>query len=76
MNTFFPMTGSETDWNSAYYRLEDYFRAMRMVNKVHQSQIILHILERAAARHAKDPNQNPTALAMEEARALMDQWFE
>jgi hypothetical protein len=76
VNTFFPMTGSEADWNAAYYRLEDYFRAMRMVNKVHQSQIILRILEKAAARHAQDPDQNPTVLAMEEARAAMEQWFE
>jgi hypothetical protein len=76
MNTFFPITGSQADWNVAYYRLEDYFRALRMVNKVHQSQIILHILELAAARHARDPSQNPAALAMEEARAAMNHWFE
>jgi hypothetical protein len=76
MNTFFPMTGTESDWNAAFYRLEDYFRAMRMVNKLHQSQIILRVLEKAAARHAVDPSQNPTALAMEEARAEMSQWFE
>jgi len=76
MNTFFPITGSQADWNVAYYRLEDYFRALRMVNKVHQSQIILHILEKTAARHARDASQNPAALAMEEARAAMDQWFE
>jgi hypothetical protein len=76
VKAFFPMTGSETDWNGAYYRLEDYFRALRMVNKVHQSQIILQILESVAQRHAGVPGQNPTALAMEEARAAMDQWFE
>jgi hypothetical protein len=76
MSTFFPSTGSEADWNAAYYRLEDYFRSLRIVNKVHQSQIILHILNRAAARHVKDPARNPTTLAMEEARAAMDEWFE
>ena len=76
MNTFFPVTGSETDWNTAYYRLEDYFRSLRIVNKVHQSQIILKILEKAAARHARDISQSPTTLAMEEARSMMEQWFE
>ena len=76
MNTFFPRTGSEADWNTAYYRWEDYFRSLRVVNKVHQSQIILHILENTAARHAVDTSQNPTALAMKEARATIDQWFE
>ena len=69
MNTFFPRTGSEAEWNAAYYRLEDYFRALRLVNKMHQSQIILRILERAAARHARDATQSPTVLAMEEAGA-------
>jgi hypothetical protein len=76
VNTFFPRTGSEAEWNAAYYRLEDYFRALRLVNKMHQSQIILQILERAAARHAQDATQNPTVLAMEEAVAAMEQWFE
>jgi len=76
MNTFFPVTASEAEWNAAYYRLEDYFRSLRVVNKVHQSQLILHILEAAAARHATDTSRNPTELAMEEARSTMNQWFE
>ena len=75
MKLFFPTTGSEAEWNAAYYRLEDYFRALRLVNKLQQSQVILRLLESAAIRHAQDPSQNPTALAMEEARATMDRWF-
>ena len=76
MNTFFPLTGSEADWNAAYYRLEDYFRSLRVINKVHQSQLILQILESAASRHAADVNENPTTLAMEQARTAIDHWFE
>lgn len=76
MKTFFPATGPKADWNAAYYRLEDYLRALRIVNKVHQSQIILGLLEKAAARHARDPIQNPTELAMQEARHAINQWFE
>jgi len=76
MKRFFPATGSEAEWNAAYYRLEDYFRALRLVNKVHQSQIILGLLESAAARHARDPTQSPTSLAMEEVHATIEQWFE
>ena len=76
MSTFHPMTGSEAEWNAAFYRLEDYCRALRLVNKVQQSQVILGWLESAAARHAQDPQLNPTALAMVEARAAMDHWFE
>jgi len=76
VSTFSPATGSEAEWNAAFYRLEDYFRALRFVNKVQQSQVILRLLEGAAARHALDPNQNPTALAMEQASIEMTEWFE
>lgn len=76
MTTFFPSTGAEADWNAAYYRLEDYFRALRVVNKLHQSQVILRILEAAAARHALDDSQSPTALAMQEARSQLNEWFQ
>ncbi len=76
VKSFLPKTGSEAQWNAAFYRLEDYFRALRLVNKVQQSQIILGLLESAAARHALDTAGDPTALAMEEACAAMDHWFE
>ncbi|MCD6048703.1 MAG: hypothetical protein K0Q55_106 [Verrucomicrobia bacterium] len=73
--TFFPQTGSESEWNAAYYRLEDYFRSLHVFNKVHQSQLILRLLQAAAAKHAVNPDQNPTTLAMEEAHAATDRWF-
>jgi hypothetical protein len=73
---FFPKTGTDAEWNTAYYRLEDYFRALRVVNKLQQSQIILRLLQSAAERHGVDPSQSPTALAMDEARKKMDQWFQ
>ena len=76
MTTFFPKTGSETEWNAAYYRLEDYLRALRVVNKVQQSQIILRCLQAAAVRHALDPDQSPTTLALDEVQAAIDQWCE
>ena len=72
---FMPQTGSEREWNAAYDRLEDYLCAFRVENRLLQSQIILRLLESAAARHAEEPGQNPTALAMEEARAAMARWF-
>ena len=75
MKTFFPQTGSEAEWNAAYYRLEDYLRALHVTNKVHQSQIISQLLEVVAAKHARDPEQSPTTLAMAEAHAAMDRWF-
>jgi hypothetical protein len=75
MKSFFPTTGSEVEWNAAYYRLEDYLRALHVVNKVHQSQIILRLLQAAAVKHAADPSRSPTALVLEEADAALEEWF-
>jgi hypothetical protein len=76
MNRVEPQTGTVDEWNAAYYRLEDYLRAHQVTNKVHQSQIILKLLQHAAAKHALVQDKSPTQLAMEEAYALMDGWFE
>ena len=62
-------------WNAAYVRVEDYLRAHRIHNRLHQSRLIQDILERAAARHAAQPTFEPTTLAAEETEALMDSWF-
>jgi hypothetical protein len=63
-------------WNAAYVRVEDYLRAHRIHNRLHQSRLIQTILERAARRHEVRPALDPTTLAAEEAEALMDSWFE
>lgn len=62
-------------WNAAYVRVEDYLRAHRIHNRLHQSRLILQILERAARRHELAPTVEPTTLAAEETEALMDLWF-
>lgn len=72
---FRPSTGTMEQWNAAYVRAEDYLRAHRIHNRLHQSRLILRTLERAAQRHAADPAANPTALAAEELEAEMDRWF-
>jgi hypothetical protein len=62
-------------WNAAYVRVEDYLRAHRIHNRLHQSRLIQKILERAARRHAAHPALDPTMTAAEETEALMDTWF-
>lgn len=62
-------------WNAAYVRVEDYLRAHRIHNRLHQSRLIQDILERAARRHAAQPALDPTILAAEETEARMDAWF-
>ena len=72
---FRPTTGTMDQWNAAYVRVEDYLRAHRIHNRLHQSRLIQQVLERAARRHEANPATNPTALAAEEIEALMDSWF-
>lgn len=72
---FQPKTGALEEWNDAYVRVEDYLRAHRIHNRLHQSRLILRILERAARRHEQHPNLSPTTLAAEEAERMMDAWF-
>ncbi|HTH45997.1 MAG TPA: hypothetical protein VMB21_00670, partial [Candidatus Limnocylindria bacterium] len=75
LNSFRPKTGTLEQWNSAYVRVEDYLRAHRIHNRLHQSRLIQTVLERAAHRHAANPALEPTTLAAEEMEALMDEWF-
>lgn len=72
---FRPRTGTMDQWNAAYVRVEDYLRAHRIHNRLHQSRLIQQVLERAARRHEADPTQTPTVLAAEEIEAAMDLWF-
>jgi len=62
-------------WNAAYVRVEDYLRAHRIHNRLHQSRLIQSLLERVARRHQANPALDPTTLAAEEAAAAMDEWF-
>ncbi len=73
--SFRPRTGTMDAWNAAYVRVEDYLRAHRIHNRLHQSRLIQAILERAARRHEAAPAFEPTILAAEEAAAMMDEWF-
>jgi hypothetical protein len=75
LSTFQPKTGSLEAWNAAYVRVEDYLRAHRIHNRLHQSRLILRILEGAARRHERNPSLDPTTLAAEEAEQMMEDWF-
>ena len=72
---FRPRTGTMDEWNAAYVRVEDYLRAHRIHNRLHQSRLIQQILERAAHRHEANPARSPTVFAAEETESLMDTWF-
>lgn len=75
LSGFRPRTGTIEEWNAAFVRVEDYLRAHRIHNRLHQSRLIEAILERAALRHELDSKQNPTTLAVQETERLMQAWF-
>ncbi|MDR0901944.1 MAG: hypothetical protein LBM92_04140 [Opitutaceae bacterium] len=75
LDTFRPRTGSMDAWDAAYARVEDYLRAHRIHNRLHQNRVIRAVLERAARRHEANPALDPTTLAAVETEAWMDEWF-
>ncbi len=75
LNSFRPTTGTVEQWNAAYGRVEDYLRAHRIHNRLHQSRLIQLILSATAHRHAPHPEADPVTLAIEETDRLMDEWF-
>ena len=75
LSGFQPRTGTLDQWNAAYVRVEDYLRAHRIHNRLHQSRVIERVLECAAQRHEADPALDPVTLAAEEIDRLMQAWF-
>lgn len=75
LNSFRPPSGTLEQWNAAYGRVEDYLRAHRIHNRLHQSRLIQLVLRAAARRHALTPLADPVTLAIEETDRLMDEWF-
>lgn len=75
LDSFRPKTGTLEQWNSAYVRVEDYLRAHRIHNRLHQSRLIQRVLVATAARHLQNPGLDPSTLAIEETDRLMDGWF-
>ncbi len=72
---FAPATGTDQEWNEAYARLADYFRAYRLHNRIRRTQLVLESLRRASEAHAKDPTRKPVAHAIEQARQMMHDWL-
>lgn len=75
LDSFRPRTGTLEQWNAAYVRVEDYLRAHRIHNRLHQSRLIQRVLIAAARLHEQDPTLEPATLAIEVTDRLMDDWF-
>jgi hypothetical protein len=63
------------DWNAAYSKVESYFHALRVRNRLLLGQLVEMVLQRAMARAAQEPARSATELAVEEMDRLVNHWF-
>jgi hypothetical protein len=63
------------DWNAAYGRVESYFHALRVRDKVLLGRLVLHVLKRAMLRAPLELNRPVTEIAAEELDLVVTDWF-
>ena len=63
------------EWNTAYAKVESYFNALRIRNKVLLGRLVIRVLNRAMRRARGEPNRPITELAAEEMDAVVTEWF-
>src|SRR5580658_2429521 len=63
------------EWNAAYSKVESYFHALRVRNRVLLGQLVALVLERAMRRSANETGRSATELAVEEMDRLVNEWF-
>lgn len=63
------------EWNAAYGKVESYFNALRVRNKLLLGQLVVLVLKRAMARAPAEPHRSATELAVEELDRVVTDWF-
>jgi hypothetical protein len=63
------------EWNAAYAKVESYFHALRVRNKVLLGRMVIHVLKRAMRRAPGEPKLSATELAAEEMDRVVTDWF-
>ncbi len=63
------------EWNAAYAKVESYFHALRVRNKVLLGRLVIHVLKRAMRRSPGEPQLSATELAAEEMDRVVTDWF-
>jgi hypothetical protein len=83
MSTFWESAGAPDrlagrpleEWNAAYLKVESYFYALRIRNKVLLGQLVQQVLDRAAQRARNEPQRSATELSAEELDRVVTEWF-
>jgi len=63
------------EWNAAYAKVESYFNALRVRNKVLLGQMVALVIERAMRRALTTPDRTASELAAEEMDHVVTEWF-
>lgn len=63
------------EWNAAYAKVESYFHALRIRNKVLLGRLVILVLKRAIRRAPQEPQLSATELAAEEMDLVVTEWF-
>lgn len=66
---------SLAEWNAAYERVESYFHALGVQNRVLLGRLVTLVIERAMRRVPQEPSRPATELATEEMDHLVTEWF-
>ena len=63
------------EWNAAYAKVESYFHALRVRNRVLLGRLVIHVLKRAMHRAPNEPERSAMHLAAEEMDRVVTEWF-
>jgi hypothetical protein len=63
------------EWNAAYAKVESYFHALRVRNRVLLGRLVIHVLKRAMQRAPQEKQRSATELAAEEMDHVVTEWF-
>jgi hypothetical protein len=63
------------EWNAAYAKVESYFHALRVRNKVLLGRLVIYVLKRAMLRASKESQHSVTEIAAEEMDSVVTEWF-
>jgi hypothetical protein len=63
------------EWNAAYTRVESYFRALRVKNRLLTGRLVMDVLGRAVRRAPNERHRTATEIAAEEMDHVITEWF-
>jgi hypothetical protein len=63
------------EWNAAYGKVELYFHALRVRNKILLNRLVILVLKRAMRRAPDEPGLSASQLAAEEMDRVVTDWF-